>query len=699
MNQITLRNQTLALTLSGETGALIGIESALTGWRILDRPELGLSFRLLVPLSDERRNNAVHGEKQRPASIEAGADGRSARVVWDGLISELGTPLDIGVELSIQLDDRRAVFAVTVDNRSPYTVENVYCPYLGDVRPPAGAAWLKTFLYHYGSAQEWGLWPSYQNLRGYYGSDYPVQFGPVSASSATPMAPFILLRSPEQGLYVGTAADTTELVAWHTELRPGYADSIDARVPEVGTIPGAPVAIRFAAVSLPYVGPGERRRLPPLALECFRGDWQPGADVYRTELAHRGFGPARPPAWAREPHAWQQLHINSPEDELRVRYVDLPRIGEECAREGVRALQLVGWNDGGQDQGNPSHDVDPRLGTFQELRDAITAIRAMGVRVVLFAKFTWADRATRAFRGGLDRHAVRDPYGDYYVYAGYQYQTATQLLDINTRRLVPMCFLDEGYLRVCEAEFRKILDLGADGFLFDECLHHTPALLCFDERHGHRPGAPVYANDNVLIERLARIAATRNPEFLFAGEACYDREMAVYQLSYHRSESKQHVPLPRYLLPGAQYMTAVTGFDDRSMVNQCLLYRYLVSYEPYNFKGRLGDYPLTLAYGRKMDALRTELREWFWDGEFRDKLGARVTSNGQPHHPYAVYLGGRSRTPGLVVANYEDGAAPLDVELHGAKALRWRTVEDPGWHPFTGRLVLPPRFAAVVVPA
>ena len=32
-------------------------------------------------------------------------------------------------------------------------------------------------------------------------------------------------------------------------------------------------------------------------------------------------------------------------------------------------------------------------------------------------------------------------------------------------------------------------------------------------------------------------------------------------------------------------MTAVTGFNDRNMVNQCLMYRYIISYEPYNFKG------------------------------------------------------------------------------------------------------------------
>ncbi len=38
-------------------------------------------------------------------------------------------------------------------------------------------------------------------------------------------------------------------------------------------------------------------------------------------------------------------------------------------------------------------------------------------------------------------------------------------------------------------------------------------------------------------------------------------------------------------------MTAVTGFNDRNMLNQCLLYRYIISYEPYNFKGTAGGFP------------------------------------------------------------------------------------------------------------
>ena len=49
--------------------------------------------------------------------------------------------------------------------------------------------------------------------------------------------------------------------------------------------------------------------------------------------------------------------------------------GEEYARNGVRAVQLVGWNLGGQDRDDPSQDTDPRLGTWQEFHDAIAQVR------------------------------------------------------------------------------------------------------------------------------------------------------------------------------------------------------------------------------------------------------------------------------------------------------------------------------------
>ena len=698
METFFLQNDNLCLEFDRVYGALVGLSAVPTGWKILDRPQLGLSFRLLVPLSEEKRNNPVFGEKQPLARVEIGGDKRSAVFYWDEVTSEFGGKHPIRLVLSMSLDDHRAIFSMTVENHSNFVVENVYCPYLGDLQHPVDEEWFKTFSHNYATAVEWSLWPHYDNLRGYYGLDYPTQFSPRLEGCGAPMAPFFLLRGQKQGLYAGVASPSSELVAWHTELRPGYGSSIDFRPPEEPVISGKEVCTRFAAVHVPYIQPGETRSLTPIALEAYRGDWHHGVDIY-THWRDTWYRSPRLPAWAAEPHAWQQIHINSPEDELRRRFTDLPEIGADCARRGVKAIQLVGWNDGGQDQGNPSHKPDLRLGTWDELKEAIAKIQAMGVKLILFSKFTWADRATTWFRSDLFRMAIKDPYGDYYHYGGYQYQTATQLLDINTKRLIPMCFLDQEYLDLCSREFKKTVELGADGILFDECQHHTPALLCLDTSHGHRCAAPVYANDRQLIHNFSEMTATEHPEFLFAGEACYDWELEAYHLAYFRSEDKHHVPLSRYLQPHAQLMTAVTGFDDRNMINQCLLYRYIISYEPYNFKGRLDDFPLTLEYGQKMDALRSELRDYLWDGEFRDTVGAKVSCNGMPHHPYSVFINARTGKSGLVICNYDEHSSiTVIASLESGQALeRYRLVETPEWKPAQQGIEIPPQSAVIII--
>jgi len=696
---ITLANDQLRLTFDSATGALIGLHGLTGGWAVFDRPELGLSFRLLVPTRpmgdwhvEGRRNNPVHGEKQHLSAVEVAEDGRTATFTWDGVTSEHAGPLAITVTVEVRLDDDRAVWTTRIANRSDYVVENVYCPYLADVQPaPGDDGALTSFALGYADPVQRRLRPTFDNTVGYYGNDRPIQF-----IGRVPESPFCLLLAAGQGLYAGVGSGEMALVSFCAELYPGYESVIGSRVPPGPTIAGVPVAVRFAAIHVPHVAAGETRTLTPIVLAPFQGGWQQGADLYKR-CRDTWMDPARPPAWAAECHAWQQIHINSPEDELRMRFRDLVEVGRQCARHGIAAIQLVGWNDGGQDQGNPSHTPDPRLGTADELAEAIATLRAMGVRVVLFSKFTWADRATDAFRDGLADMAIQDPYGDHHVHPGYPYQTATQMLDLNTKRLVPMCFLDERYLRVCEAEFDKTVALGPDGILYDESQHHSPALQCFATHHGHRPGAHVYANDRHLVRRLLKRAPAG---ILFAGEACYDWEYEVYHLSYFRTWNARHIPAARYLRPFATIMTGVPGFNDRNMINQCLLYRYVISYEPYNFKGRLDDFPDTVAYGTRMDALRRALRGWFWDGEFRDTVGGTATVDGEPHHPFSIFVHADGGRRGMVVANYDnERAIRVRVALDdGAPLDRYRLVDEPTWRPAAEGVDLPPASAAVVLP-
>jgi hypothetical protein len=711
MKPIVLEDALLRSEFDPATGALVGLVNKATGWRIHARPELGLSFRMMAPLPG-RRNNPILGHKQRPPIIAVAPGGKRITMEWRGLLSEHGGELDIVFRAAVTLAGAAGAastltFEGEVANRSPHPVESVSWPCIGDLSVPSAGEPLSRMSCGYCGMNVVKLLPRFDGDGGYFGFDHPLQM------VRFPDTPFVLAASDKQGLYAGchdTGAEEALTFAW--ELKPGFETAFSeasGMVSATGQIDGRPNHLEFTVWHFPFAAPGETRKLSPIALAPYAGTWHKGVDVYKA-WRKTCFTPPATPAWARDVHSWQQIHINSPEDELRCRYKDLPRYGEDCAKHGVKAIQLVGWNDGGQDRGNPSHDTDDRLGTAAELKEAIAKIQAMGVQLILFAKFTWADRSGEWFRKELVKYAAKDFYGDYFVHGGYRYQTPTQLADLNTRRLVPMCHCCAPWREIAEKELAKTMDLGAAGILYDEAQHHGGAIYCFDPTHGHRVPAHIYAGDATLAEGFRRLAQQHGtPDFLFAGEACYDLEYRHYSISYTRIglAGPIHLPVQRYIDPQGGYMIAVTGFNDRTILNQCLLYRYIISYEPFNFKGRLDDFPRTMEYGKAVDDLRRRYRQFLWDGEFQDTLGAKVSVGGKelsqsahaPEAAYTVYHDVKTGKRAVVVANFDLAKQQeVRVELAGRGGkLVWASPENPAARPTDGKIALAPASAAVVM--
>jgi hypothetical protein len=142
-------------------------------------------------------------------------------------------------------------------------------------------------------------------------------------------------------------------------------------------------------------------------------------------------------------------------------------------------------------------------------------------------------------------------------------------------------------------------------------------------------------------------------------------------------------------------MCAVTGWDDREMLNLILLQGYIISYEPFQFKGYLEDFPLTLAYGKKIDALRRKYKQYLWDGDFRDTLGADVTADGAVRHTMFVTSTGKRA---VVVVNQElDRPIKAIVSIPHPGDLILATPEHPDALPTDGTIEIPARSAAVVM--
>ena len=688
---IILENAKLKAVFSKENGALLHLASKATGWQIQNRPELGLSFNLMAP-TPAKRTNYVRGKDQALKSYQMSDDGKSLEFQWENLNSEFAGRLDIKLRGIVKATDQGLLFTMEVVNQSQYVVECLSYPAIGDLAQPSAGEKMENYLLAYAGIAKINLLPSFSNQKGYWGVESPMQ------AHTTPDTPFVLSASATQGLYVGCHDSTNkEMTGFTYELKPGYDSEWHESIVTNAKASTEPARVEMNAWHFTFVNPSENHTTSDVLVSCFVGGWQHGVDVYK-EWRKIWYRPPNHAKWLDEVHSWQQIQINSSEDNLLFKYKDLVSYARECARHGVKVIQLTGWNDGGQDRNNPSHDTDPRLGTWQELKDAIAECEKLGVHIILFTKFTWADRSTEWFRKELVNYAVKDVYGDYHVYGGYPYYSPSQLSDIGTRRLIPMCMLSPQWRKVANAEFEKAVALGASGMLYDESQHHGGAKYCFDKTHGHHVPAFVYKGDSDLAKGFRAISDRQKPDFLFAGEACYDLEYPDYDVSYFRFWSKEHIAAQRYIDSDKAMMIAVTGFDDRVYPNAAMRFKYIISLEPYNFKGHIEDVPLTLAYVEKIDNLRRRYKEFLWDGEFRDVLEATVKQVGEAHKDFSVFRSKAGKRAVVICNNDEKKTIEVEVILDGpSRPLVSVTPENPEPEPCKGKLTIPPWSAVVVM--
>jgi Domain of unknown function (DUF6259) len=698
---LILEDSTLRAAFDAKTGAWIDFQYKPTGWKIQRRAELGQSFRAFAAWQD-RLFNPVNGLscQLRRATIDAAA--QQIDLEWDQLQTSGGIELACHLAAQVRLEHGRLTFSGTLKNLSDATITTLSWPVLGDLCPPDRTDFLNRENLDYGTMKRTPLWPRTGNERGYYGTNYPIQMeGKGSMLAGIPGAyhfpqRFVLLSARAQGVYIGVHdASAPQMVCFQSELRPGYLDSFHGVSPDLSEIGETRVHLTCESVHYPMAAPGETVELPDIVVAPYTGDWHGGIDIYRQWRA-TWYQPAMAPTWVHDVHSWQQIQIGSTEDDLRTRFTDLPKRARYLAERGVTALQLVGWNQGGQDRGNPSHDPDERLGTWDELKAAISEIEALGVRVILFNKFVWAD-VTRADYASFLESAAVDPYGMPYYHPGYEYQTPVQWMSINNRRFMVACLHDPEWRRLCQREFAKSLALGASGMLYDEAFHHYAATHCFSGQHEHRIPATLASGDLALGQAFQNLLREQDrSDFLLSAEAPFDLQHSHYALSYFRIFDG-HIPAERYADPFYPIMIAVTGFDDREMINRALLYRYIISYEPFNFKGDLPDFPLTLDYGKKVDAFRSLHSDYLWKGEFRNSLEVQVKIGSGVPISYSVFRHAQQKLRAVVLINddrHETQEAILD--LPRPNSLSCASPEAPELRPCGSQVVVPARSALVV---
>jgi len=681
--EVILDDSEFLVAFDPATGALTRMEHKPTNWIVERRPALGASFRMLVPIPG-RRANFVLGKNQKAASVTKIADSQ-VRIVWKDLVSEHGGVLPITLIATVTLKNGKLTFDTTLENNSTFTVETVDYPYFGDINPPSTNSTVSARTMWYGNLGSDEIYPNFGNEKGYWGVDFPIKTFGSNRSN------FCLIQAQTEGLYVELSDPTLPYYTEFTfEQHPGVLHG--AVVPKTDEFSGFPVHQEFRICHFVFADPNSTKKFAPIVFRGYKGDWHAGIDVYK-QWRDTWFKTPHLPAWAQDLHSWTMLRMNTPEEDYTISYKKFVEYGQEYAKCGVKAVQLIGWNVGGQDRDDPSQDTDPNLGTWQEFHDSIAKVQSLGVNVILFSKLNWADLTSKWYKDELYKYEAKDPYGIRYEQGGYNYVTPTQLAGINTRRRAVMDFADPGYREIALKEFQKVLALGSTGWLWDEICHHSGAIYNFAQGHGYNPPGYIYGGDLPLSASLRAAADKVNPDFIFAGEGPQDWLMQYFPVNECGVST---TPVCQYLDTRNSVMLAgVSGFDDREQLNMILLNRCVIQYEPFLYKGHLHDFPLTIAYGQKIDDLRRKYKAYLWDGDFRDTLGADVSADAA--FRYSVFRAQNGKRAVVVINPGYENAITAKVSLPNPGNLVVATPEQPDAQPTTGSLQIPARSAAVVI--
>ena len=257
--------------------------------------------------------------------------------------------------------------------------------------------------------------------------------------------------------------------------------------------------------------------------------------------------------------------------------------------------------------------------------------------------------------------------GDPCLHQGYNYNTYTQLLGINTRRFGIFCMMDDELREGLRKEFQKCLDLGAPGMVYDENQHHAGTMLCFNPNHGHPIPGFLYKGADKLGREFMEMCKKSNPDFLMVGEGPYDLQ-AQYYSTYTRADYN-HDPVLRYIDSEVPIACAVIGHNDKNTINMCLADRYSISYEPRNFKGHLSEFPRIMSYGKKVDNLRKKYSDFLWDAVFLHVNGASVNGRDLKYSVFVRKTDGKKAVVVYNVNTKESNKATVTIEGSGAQMI------------------------------
>jgi len=666
---IRLENAYYAVGIDPRCGTIVSLVDKAGGYDLIAEPRLAGNFRLLLPLPGVECNY-LDGREQPLSACEQRLDG--VTLVWNGPLNNERGSFDLGVTLRIELTSEAVEFHCEVRNGTEHKLAEVWYPVLGGLQgvgraedrrstavlaPTTNTAWAQPLFTDFGN--------SHGETLGISGAEHSFCY------PGTLCMPWVSLHNPanQRALYFAALEETPRVKLLSFDFDPGTAEGrAGGNWPRPDEVGDFLLGVTMCWTHVPYTKPGETFTGAVIHLRAHAGDWREAAKLYRAWFDAR-FPVVEPGrAWIRRETAFSDLMFLLPEDNINLTFAQIPDYARGAKERGIGHVMISGWHIGGHDRGYPQYEIDPRLGTWEELEAGVRAAHDMGVKVSFFVNCQPIDMSTEWYRRELYQYGILDPYGVPYFIVNYW---GMGTLSARTRFFTarPNTEMNPAHPEVRElliSRFKKLAEIGADGVHIDKFfqtpMDFNPRLTWTNPDRAHHEGILLF------IEEMLAACRAINPEFCFSYEGGWDRLMSYTDTSWWGTgEDALKAAFPQRALT-----VAVAQPYDYSRLNDGVLGGSHLLIGPANYTRPL-DYPpmqALLDYAAEITKIRRELFDMVSLGEKLETsqgifhraeslLAAEGSFAGSPYARFTIFADARTGRRCLVLGNM--GPEPLEA--------------------------------------
>jgi hypothetical protein len=525
-----IENDYFAVVVEPTHGRIQQITEKQGGFELITEPRLADNFRLLVPIPD-MHGNYILGAEQSLSRHDVTED--AMELHWAGpLTSEHGS-FDIAVTLEIKLVGEELHFGCHLQNNAPHQVAEVWYPMIcgmtglgtgqqakrTQVMVPVSVSHQTKDLFN---AFGGGNTPGYGMLGEEYSYWYP---------GGMPM-PFSSIYNTEldRALYVADYDLIDRCKVLRYALMPGV---ISGRTggdwPTTEELGGEPVGLELNWTHFPYTPPGESFDGSTVVLRGHSGNWRDAALIYREWFTQNiGLVDSRND-WLRNQTAYATIMCMLPEDQINLRYADIPQWAELVAEDGYKSVLFCGWQFGGHDRGYPHYEIEPRLGTWDELEAGVRACHDLGLRVSFFANIQTVDISLDWYKDELHKYEINDIFGCPFFICGWGMGTLGARKNMTRSPLSDMNPSHPEVRELLVTRFKKLAEIGADGIHLDKNFVHA---LDFNPRLTVGPDQAMQQGIIKCMHEILDTCRAINPDFCVSYENNWDRLLNISDVAW-----------------------------------------------------------------------------------------------------------------------------------------------------------------------